>query len=504
MDQFYPLTSTAVLVVDPSSSRRDAMRSALSDQVGAVLFRDDLPQSLGDVGPDSSVISTLVLSIDPLEAYPTSIVRSVRDRWPWMSVVLVDGPPSVQMVKASLRAGAADYLARDESTAGNVSEAVVNSLRRSWRTQIGNVVYTRSISEGKLVGSSDAMQPVLRRLGLAIENDLNVLLRGESGTGKTLTARAIHAQSTREGAPLMQIDCRGLKPDRARELFLGGLFSAEDAPTPQRTATVLRDLVGGSLVLDHVDELGSEAQEIIAHALDTRPVLANDRSADQDGVQFIGVVSSPPPIEGFRSDLYHQLAELPISLPPLRDRPDDIVGLARHFLRKHGGEERASETEFSAEAKAALREHSWPGNVRQLENVIKRSVRISSASTLDRDDLLLSDAVPRSGEGPDEDASSRTQPPPPRDRRRERSAVSEPPPGDGHDDPDASDAPTLEGITFGEDKEIPSMEELKKQAVKRAYDLFDGDVDRAAVALDIGRSTMYRMIRRHNLRDDDS
>lgn len=503
MDQFYPLTSTSILVVDPSSSRREPMRSALADKIGAVLFRDELPQSLGEVGPDSSVISTLVLSIDPIEAYPTSIVRSVRDRWPWLSILLVDGPPSVQMAKASLRAGATDYLVRDESTAENVAEAVVNSLQRSWRTQIGNVIYTRSISEGKLVGSSDAMQPVLRRLGIAIENDLNILLRGESGTGKTLTARAIHAQSTREGAPLMQIDCRGLKPDRARELFLGGI-STEEAPNQQRTATVLRDLVGGTLVLDHIDELGSEAQEIVAHAMDTRSVLSSDRSGNQAGVQFIGVVSSPPPIEGFRSDLYHQLAELPISLPPLRDRTDDVLSLARHFLRTHGGAERASETEFSSEAQAALREHSWPGNVRQLENVIKRSVRISSSSTLEPSDLLLPDAPPRPTEAPTAEPSSRSQTEAPRNLRRERSAVSEPTPTDGHADADASDASTLEGIAFGGDEEIPSLEELKKQAVKRAYDMFDGDVDRAAVALDIGRSTMYRMIRRHNLRDDDS
>lgn len=500
MDTLSQLASTSVLVVAPESSRRAALRSTLSGEVGSVLFRDSLPSSLGEIGPDRNVVSTLVLSIDPIDTYPTSIVRSMQDRWPWVSILLIDGPDSVQMATSTLKAGAEDYLVHDQSTAESISEAVLNSLKRPWQTQIGNVVYTRSMSEGKLIGSSDAVQPMLRRLGVAVENDLNVLLRGEPGTGKTLTARAIHAQSARAGAPMMQIDCRALRPERARELFLGEPDAAHSHPGAPSTTAALRDLAGGTLVLDHVDELADEAQEVVAHAMEAWPLPPADPPDPSADVQFIGIVSAPSPLDDVRSDLYHDLAELPIFLPPLRERTDDVLPLARHFLRMHARWDAAPERVFAEDAASALRDFSWPGNVRQLENVVKRSVRIASGPPLERSDLLLPEHSPP--HAPVASPSDEAEPSPA--SRRSQSGAS----GRGIPDretvPPSSDTPNLDGMTFGDGEPIPSLEELKKQAVKRAYEQFDGDVDRAAVALDIGRSTMYRMIKRHNLRDDDS
>jgi DNA-binding NtrC family response regulator len=498
MDELSPLTSTSVLVVSPDSSRRDALRTALDGEVGSVLFRRDLPSSLGEMGPDRSVVSTLVLSLDPIDTYPTGLVRSIRDQWPWVSVLLIDAPDSVQMAKSTLKAGAADYLVEDQSTAETISDAVLGSLTRPWRTQIGNVVYTRSVSEGKLIGSSDAVQPMLRRLGVAIDNDLNVLLRGETGTGKTLTARAIHAQSAQPGAPLMQIDCRALRPERARELFLGAAARARSRPDAPGPTTALRDLAGGTLVLDHVDALADEAQEIVAHAMDAWPLSPAEPPEESGAVQFIGIVSSSASLGTVRSDLYHALAELPIFLPPLRERTDDLRPLARHFLRMHAGADALPERAFTEEAVAALRDCSWPGNIRQLENVVKRSVRIASALPLEREDLLLSDAPPSPAPEPAAPTAPSPRPegqapPAPERGLDERETIPTPP-----------ETPPLDGLSFGDGDSIPSLEELKKQAVKRAYEQFDGDVDRAAVALDIGRSTMYRMIKRHNLRDDDS
>jgi sigma-54-specific transcriptional regulator len=298
----------------------------------------------------------------------------------------------------------------------------------------------------------------------------------------------------------MQIDCRALRPERARELFLGRSGPAPGRSGAPSATTALRDLAGGTLVLDHVDELAGEAQEIVAHAMEAWPLSAGEAPGAPSDVQFIGIISSPPPLDNIRSDLYHDLAELPIFLPPLRERPDDILPLAHHFLRMYADAAPSSEQAFAEDAASALRDFSWPGNVRQLENVIKRSVRISSAPPLERSDLLLSEHAPRrppassAPEGAEASWGPRRAPP----------TVSERGVPDAETVPRPSDTPNLDGMTFGDGDPIPSMEELKKQAVKRAYERFDGDVDRAAVALDIGRSTMYRMIKRHNLRDEDS
>jgi len=500
MDPSCQLPSTSVLVVAPESSRRATLRATLSGEVGFVTCRADRPRSLREIGPESSVVSTMVLSVDRLDTPPVDAVQSIRARWPWMSLLLIDAPDSVQTAQSAMRRGADEYLVRERSTAETISEVVARSLERSWQTEIGGVLYTRSGSEKKLIGSSDAMEPMLRRLGIATENDLNVLLYGESGTGKTLTARTIHGASAPEGAPLMQIDCRTLGPERARTLFLDASSPARPGSDVPAGRTALRDLVGGTLVLDHVNELPSEAQDVVAHALDTRD-RTPPGSADRQGtIQFIGVLSASPPLEDVRSDLYHNLAELPIALPPLRERSDDILPLARHFLRKHGGSV-SPDTLFSAEAAAALRDFSWPGNVRQLENVIKRSIRISSSYPLGREDLLL----PNSPSSTNHDAPPHSEADPPRPPSRARTPSPEGQRIDANPFVAVPDASDRDGMTFDDpEHNFPSLEEVKKQAVKRAYDLFEGDVERAAVALDIGRSTVYRMLKRHNLRDDDA
>jgi len=299
----------------------------------------------------------------------------------------------------------------------------------------------------------------------------------------------------------MQIDCRTLGPERARDLFLDASLPAPTGSGLPTGTTALQDLAGGTLVLDHVNELTSEAQDVLAHTLDTRTRAPTDRVEPQGSVQFIGVLSSSPPVEDFRSDLYHKLAELPIALPPLRERTDDILPLARHFLRRHGGSAPSPDPPFSDDAAAALRDFSWPGNVRQLENVIKRSVRICSSYPLGHDDLLL----PECPSLHEHDARPRPETEPPRLPGRTRSPSANGAPVEENPFVDPGGTTDRNGVTFGSHEQtFPSLEEVKKQAVKRAYELFEGDVERAAVALDIGRSTVYRMLKRHDLREDDA
>lgn len=492
------LTSSSILLVDDCSSRREQIRDQLSDKVGEVVSCPPPLEDPEDLFQTSHFISTVAVNIAPLEMYPTSFVRSVHHRWPWVSILLFNGPSSAQLAVATLKAGASDYLPGD-CTATDVAEATETDLRRRPSIQPREPAVLGTANEGKFIGNAESMQPVLERFGRATDTSLSVLLLGEPGTGKTFAAQAIHAESTRSGAPFLLVDCRCAKPEDLRGLFLGHRLS--EVPD---TAFTLRDLKGGTVVLDHIDEMDGEAQDIVAHALEVQDFASGGGSQEEfeRGVRFIGVTSSPSPPKEFRTDLYYRLGELPISLPPLRDRVDDILPLARHFLTLYAGSGHNTEPTFTAEAESALRNYSWPGNVRQLENVVNRAVRATPDATTRREDLLL----PEGPCHPDQRAESASQ------------AVNTPsqgtpaPPVANHEaqTPDLKeDAPSgSTGLDSGsiafEDEEsacIPSMEELKKQAVERAYERFDGDVDRASVALDIGRSTMYRMLKRYDLRE---
>jgi len=479
--------STATLVVDPSSSRTDRLQEALPDRIEPVLSRSQLPESLDTT--DRPVL-TMVISLDATETYPTGLVRLVRNRWPWVALILVDGPPSAQMATATLRAGAHNYLLKEESTAENVAEAIQDVHARRPFTLAGNPVI-HPAGEGKLIGTSEAMQPVFERIGVAREHDFNVLLHGESGTGKTLSARTIHAHSTRSGAPLVSIDCRCLNPDKARQIFFG---PRKQQTEDRRPRVSLQDLQGGTVVFDHIDEMKSEVQDALVHVLDTTDFASQDGStpAPSSSLRFVGIMSTSPPPSSFRTDLYYHLAELPIFLPPLRERPDDIGPLARFFLKERT--ESASETwSFSEDSVAALRAYRWPGNVRQLENVVERAVHVAGSPTIREEDLILPQHPPQADEPTSPDREERSVHPP----GREQSATA--PPMNGS----ATEAATPNVLSFDDTPEaIPSMEEVKKQAVKRAYEAYDGDVDRAAVELDIGRSTMYRMLDRYGLKDD--
>jgi DNA-binding NtrC family response regulator len=511
--------STSILVVDPSP-RAERLDEELPDELGPIVSRPEMPSSLGDLD-GAGVVLSLVLSLDAVEAYPTSVVRSVKQQWPWVSLVLVDGPDSARMTTVAMKAGAQDYLVRDQSSAENVATALVEAHRQRSFARQGNPAI-QPVGEGKLIGTSSAMQSVFERIGVARDHRLNVLLHGEPGTGRTLTARAIHAQSTPGGAPFVTIDGRCLTPAQARELFLGEPSpetARRDASSSAPTVSpmVIQQLTGGTVVLDHVDDMDTEAQDVLVHVLETRSYSAPASSSGHDaGPRFIGITSTPPP-KSFRTDLYYQLAELPIRLPPLRERAGDVVPLARHFLRAHEPPEEPpneapdgkSAWSLSDDARSALREHPWPGNVLQLKNVVDRAVRVASPPVIGDDDLILPHPSAVAAERPperDERGAHSTGSGRPVSRRNADARASGSPAGAAsppNGSPEALAGGGSAALHFegGEDS-IPSMEELKKQAVKHAYEMYDGDVDRAAVALDIGRSTMYRMLDRYDLKEE--
>jgi two-component system response regulator GlrR len=248
-------------------------------------------------------------------------------------------------------------------------------------------------SDGRtIVGQSTAFLRVLRFLPMIVRSDATVLISGETGTGKEVVARAIHYGGPREGHPFVPVNC-GALPEQLfeNELFghVRGAFT--DAGASQRG--LLAEAEGGTLFLDEVDSLTLASQVKLLRFLQERTYRAlGSPKSTMANVRVIAATNSDlkQRVESreFRDDLYHRLNVLPLSLPPLRERVDDIPLLAEHFLRYYGAQYGRA-VELSASALQRLLMYEWPGNIRELEGVIQRAVLMTPSGLLEAEDFSL-------------------------------------------------------------------------------------------------------------------
>jgi two-component system, NtrC family, response regulator AtoC len=245
----------------------------------------------------------------------------------------------------------------------------------------------------ELVGGSPAMRRVYALVAQVARTPATVLLTGESGTGKELIARAIHRQGPRRDHPFVAVNCSALPPDLLESELFGherGAFTGAHAKKPGKFE--LAD--GGTLFLDEVGTLRVDLQPKLLRALQDRVVdrVGGTRAFKVD-VRFIAATNADlrRAVEDrrFREDLFYRLNVIPIAVPPLRERPEDIVPLAQHFLARYARHFGKPVTAISPRGLDLLQCYHWPGNVRELENIIERSVALASEPVVQLDDIPL-------------------------------------------------------------------------------------------------------------------
>jgi DNA-binding NtrC family response regulator len=243
------------------------------------------------------------------------------------------------------------------------------------------------------IAASETMKPVFDFIEKAAPSDASVLIFGESGTGKELVANALHQQSMRRGRPYLKVNCATLNPN----LLVSEMFGYERGAITGADRLKLgkfEQADGGTLFLDEVAELDAQAQAMLLRVLEEsevdrlggsgKPIKVNVRviaASNRDLWQAVGR-------HEFREDLYYRLAVLRIAIPPLRERKDDILKLARHFLSKFSRDRSETELSFSPKAESLLQDYRWPGNVRELRNTVHQAAVMCPQAVIEPEYLL--------------------------------------------------------------------------------------------------------------------
>ncbi len=379
-----------ILVVDDKASIRLLFTKLLSPRHEVIEAADgaEAVRRLSEERFDVVVSDVRMPGADGLE-----VMRVAKSADPALEVILMTAYASVQSAVEAIRAGAFDYLPKpfepDEAVLRVERAAERKALRR--RAADLEAALSERIRHGELFGRSTAMQAVFTLLDKAAQRDLTVLLLGESGTGKELAARAIHFEGPRRHEPFVTINCGALPAELIESELFGHVRGAFTGATADRPG-LLEEAGAGTVFLDEIGELPLALQVKLNRALEQRELRRlGDNSPRPLRARVIAATHRALAAEArsgaFREDLYFRLAVFPITLPPLRERKEDIPLLAERFLARARVDMRGGPEGFQPEALRALIEHDWPGNVRELDNAVMRAAAVADGALVDVADL---------------------------------------------------------------------------------------------------------------------
>ncbi|MBL0224974.1 MAG: sigma-54-dependent Fis family transcriptional regulator [Geobacteraceae bacterium] len=376
-----------ILIIDDDTSLRRVLEYNLQETGYAVATAASGEEGLSrfdEVSPALVITDMKMPGMDGMQ-----VLKAVKERAPETLVIMITAFGTVDIAVEAMKAGAYDYITkpfnRDE-----LRLTVAKALQFSGLT-VENKRLKGELADradfGAMVGSSTAMEKVFQVVRKVADTEASVLITGESGTGKELVARSIHACSSRAGGPFIAINCAAIPRDLLESELFGHVKGAFTGAIKDKTGRFsLAD--GGTLFLDEVGELSLELQPKLLRALQERTVEpvggSKELKIDVRVVAATNLDIEKAISEGtFREDLYYRLAVIPLHLPPLRQRRDDIPLLLRHFCSKH----KAAQVSFDTHCLALLTGYAWPGNVRELENLVERLLIMRCGDTITIEDL---------------------------------------------------------------------------------------------------------------------
>lgn len=394
------------------------------------------------------------------------ILQWIRENQFPCSVVVITGHSSIDVAVEVIRIGAEDFIEKPVN-ADRLRTTVKNLLEKR---QLQNLVesyrdnFDRDSYEG-FIGASLPMQSVYRIIDAAASSTASVFITGESGTGKEVCAEAIHARGNRSTEPFIALNCGAIPKDLMESEIFGHLKGAFTGASGERQGAASL-AHGGTLFLDEIGEMDMDLQTKLLRFIQTGTFRKVGGSKEEKvDVRFI-CATNRDPLEAvnagrLREDLYYRLHVVPIQLPPLRDRGSDIIAIAENFLQTFAAEEGKKFQGFAPTVEVILRTYDWPGNVRQLQNVIRNIVVLHDGEQVEQHHLPapLDHLAPPSA-------------------AKMAAAVA------------AADTNTY--VSDPADRPVRPLSVVEREAIEHAITLCDGNIPKAAGLLEVSPSTIYR------------
>jgi two-component system nitrogen regulation response regulator NtrX len=381
---------STILVVDDEQGIREVLQDVLADEGHRVITVEDGFRALEIL--EEGTVDLVILDVWLPNMGGIDVLKRIRDGWPEIEVVVISGHANINMAVQAVKIGAFDFLEKPLSLEKTIT-VVGNALKMEELKRENRNLKQSILFEDEMIGSGEGMRKVRELIDQSADSDARILILGENGTGKELVAREIHRRSRRAQASFIEVNCASI-PETLIESELFGHEKGAFTDAYARRKGKFELANGGTLFLDEIADMSLSTQAKVLRVLQEMKFerIGGEKSISVD-VRVIAATNKHIQEEirsgRFREDLYFRINVIPIFVPPLRDRIEDLVELVDYFMGKYRGSSDESPRRFSEDSLQLLRTYSWPGNIRELKNFIER------INIMNEEKVISADAVRR-------------------------------------------------------------------------------------------------------------